>query len=130
MSGHLADLGTTLTTMFLLAGAVVIVLLLVTEYAKRLREHVDTRIDAVRFAVRKELSEQDVRLKRYEERIRGLETDLFELTRTQANDAARFNQAMTNFLKAMAELEEDKAAIRNLRKRRRQRQARNEKKVS
>ena len=42
MSGHLADLGTTLTTMFLVAGAVVIVILLITEYAKRLKTHVDT----------------------------------------------------------------------------------------
>jgi len=110
MSGHLADIGTAITTLFLVAGAVIIVILLITEYAKRLKAHVDSRLEAIRVAVRHELSEHDTHRQRLEQRVRGMESDLLELSRSRAQEANRDDSAIKSLIATVADLEKDKEA--------------------
>lgn len=104
------DPGTALTVFLLVSGAFILILLVVTEHAKRLRVHVDNAFEVVRLELRREMAEQEVQRARIVSRIRDLEKDLLELVRARANDANRIDAAVKNFVEAMAALEKEKKA--------------------
>lgn len=71
-------------------------------------------------ALRHELSEHDSHRQRLEQRIRGVESDLFELSKNRVKEAARVDNALKSLIATVAELERDKEALRKIRQRRRE----------
>lgn len=116
---HVTDLGNAISVLFLVSGAIVMIVLFVMEYAKRLRTHVDTSLEAVRIELRRELAEQDVHRARMERRIRDLESDVLELSRARASEYSRIDAAVKSLVETVAALEKERKAREKLRERRR-----------
>ncbi|MEK9752669.1 MAG: hypothetical protein VW338_05585 [Rhodospirillaceae bacterium] len=115
----MTDLGNAISVLFLVSGAMVMIVLVVMEYAKRLRTHVDSALESMRLELRRELAEQDIARTRMERRIRDVENDLVKLSREQITDYSKIDAAVKSLVATVATLDKDFQARRKQRQQRR-----------
>jgi uncharacterized protein YlxW (UPF0749 family) len=103
----LTHLGNAISVLFLISGAMVMIVLVVMERAKRLRTHVEPALESMRLELRRELAEQNIARTRMERRIRDVENDLVKLSREQITDYSKIDAAVKSLVATVATLDKD-----------------------